>query len=459
MATTVAHAQLIRYDDNGDQIVINLKNTGDDVSISRSSNGNLPTTVTSVQTLANSLGTLAFKSSLSKSDVGLGNVDNTADTNKSVKYAMSAGSANAVAWSNISGKPSTYAPSDHSQAISTITGLQSALDSRVLNSNISSAIDLDTIKTSGIYHIATSLSSGYHAPTTNHHTLFVDFSVGTPYQIFVPDALNAMYKRTYTSGAWSDWMEMKFTDTVYTHPTYTTHSSGLYKFSVDGSGHVNGVTAVSKADITGLGIPGSDTNTWRPLGTTAETACAGNDARLSNARPASDVSAWAKAASKPSYGWSEITGKPTTFPPESHSHSYLPLSGGQMSGSLTFCNSTWNTVGDDVAIGDIDLAGTLGVVGKNGTTTIRLFPYQTDASLRSSNLPAGAAWICTGNNASTITGTLSGTFSGSLSGNASSASSVPWGGVTGKPATYPSEDNLVISKTAPTKTCLWAKID
>lgn len=50
----------------------------------------------------------------------------------------------------------------------------------------------------------------------------------------------------------------------------------------------------------------TDTNTWRPLGTTADTACAGNDSRLSNARPASDVSAWAKASSKPSYSKSEV---------------------------------------------------------------------------------------------------------------------------------------------------------
>lgn len=66
----------------------------------------------------------------------------------------------------------------------------------------------------------------------------------------------------------------------------------------------------------------TDTNTWRPLGTTADTACAGNDPRLSNARPASDVSAWAKASTKPSYSWGEITGKPTTFTPASHTHNY-----------------------------------------------------------------------------------------------------------------------------------------
>ena len=48
------------------------------------------------------------------------------------------------------------------------------------------------------------------------------------------------------------------------------------------------------------------TDTWRPLGTTADTACAGNDSRLSNARPASDVYEWAKATTKPSYTKSEI---------------------------------------------------------------------------------------------------------------------------------------------------------
>lgn len=67
----------------------------------------------------------------------------------------------------------------------------------------------------------------------------------------------------------------------------------------------------------------TDTNTWRPLGTTADTACAGNDLRLSNARPASDVYAWAKASTKPSYSWGEITGKPTAFTPESHTHNKI----------------------------------------------------------------------------------------------------------------------------------------
>lgn len=45
--------------------------------------------------------------------------------------------------------------------------------------------------------------------------------------------------------------------TVYTHPAYTAKTSGLYKITVDATGHVSAATAVAKDDITALGIPGS----------------------------------------------------------------------------------------------------------------------------------------------------------------------------------------------------------
>lgn len=45
----------------------------------------------------------------------------------------------------------------------------------------------------------------------------------------------------------------------YTHPSHTAQSSGLYKVTVDNQGHISGVTAVEKSDITALGIPAQDT--------------------------------------------------------------------------------------------------------------------------------------------------------------------------------------------------------
>lgn len=45
----------------------------------------------------------------------------------------------------------------------------------------------------------------------------------------------------------------------YTHPSHTAAASGFYKVTVDELGHVTAVTAVTKEDITGLGIPAQDT--------------------------------------------------------------------------------------------------------------------------------------------------------------------------------------------------------
>ena len=56
-------------------------------------------------------------------------------------------------------------------------------------------------------------------------------------------------------------------NTVYTHPSYTARATGLYKITVDALGHVTGAVAVTKADITALGIPAQDTNTTYSVAT------------------------------------------------------------------------------------------------------------------------------------------------------------------------------------------------
>lgn len=162
---------------------------------------------------------------------------------------------------------------------------------------------------------------------------------------------------------------------LYIHPGHTAYAEGLYKVTVDALGHVTKAVGVTKADITGLGIPGQDTHDWTsitgkptsypPSGHThddryyteseLDTKLAGKsatghnhdtsyykkseiDAKLSGVAvsghthkktditdfptslPASDVKAWAKTANKPSYSWGEITNKPSTFAPAGHKH-------------------------------------------------------------------------------------------------------------------------------------------
>lgn len=71
------------------------------------------------------------------------------------------------------------------------------------------------------------------------------------------------------------------TDTKYTHPSYTAHGAGLYKTTVDSTGHVSAVTAVTKSDITALGIPGQDTH-YGAAGTTLGLVKTGGDVTIAS---------------------------------------------------------------------------------------------------------------------------------------------------------------------------------
>lgn len=100
--------------------------------------------------------------------------------------------------------------------------------------------------------------------------------------------------------------------------------TALSSFTND-KGYITGITKAMVTGALGYTPPTTDTNTTYSAGTglnlsgtafsvkygsAAGTACQGNDSRLSNARPASDVYSWAKASSKPSYTWTEISNKP-----------------------------------------------------------------------------------------------------------------------------------------------------
>ena len=61
----------------------------------------------------------------------------------------------------------------------------------------------------------------------------------------------------------------------YTHPSYTAKSAGLYKVTVDATGHVSAATAAAKADITALGIPAQDTTYSAMTAATADAAGTG----------------------------------------------------------------------------------------------------------------------------------------------------------------------------------------
>ena len=67
---------------------------------------------------------------------------------------------------------------------------------------ITSSLDANAVPDEGIYIVTNAITN---APTTNHGVLWNITSVGTPYQMFFPDCQTSIYKRWYTSGAWTAW--------------------------------------------------------------------------------------------------------------------------------------------------------------------------------------------------------------------------------------------------------------
>lgn len=162
-------------------------------------------------------------------------------------------------------------------------------------------------------------------------------------------------------------------NTVYTHPTYTAKSSGLYKVTVDGTGHVSGATAVTKADITALGIPAQDTTYTLPAaGSSLGGVKSGGDVTISNGTITVNDDSHAHVISNVDGLQSALDGKAAS----SHTHSYLPLSGGTVNG-------------------DTNIAGILRVNGQQS------FYFQTSTMSQTvgTNNATGGTTICCGSSA------------------------------------------------------------
>lgn len=134
----------------------------------------------------------------------------------------------------------------------------------------------------------------------------------------------------------------------YVHPAGSAPSkaSGFYKFSTDSTSHVASVTAVTKADITALGIPAQNTNTTytfangsagnftvTPSGGSAQTVSVGKPANAGNADTVGGISpsAFVKKAGDTMTGPLTINQTSSSIP--------LTLHGTDVSSYVQFINS------------------------------------------------------------------------------------------------------------------------
>ena len=138
----------------------------------------------------------------------------------------------------------------------------------------------------------------------------------------------------------------------YVHPAGSAPSkaSGFYKFSTDSTSHVASVTAVTKSDITALGVPAQDTNTTytfangsagnftvTPSGGSAQTVSVGKPANAGNADTVGGISpsAFVKKAGDTMTGALTINQTSSVTP--------LTLHGTDVSSYIQFINSRTQT--------------------------------------------------------------------------------------------------------------------
>lgn len=217
----------------------------------------------------------------------------------------------------------------------------------------------------------------------------------------------------------------------------------------------------------------TDTNTWRPLGTGADQACAGNDSRLSNARPASDVYAWAKESTKPAYTWNEIGSKPSTFTPASHGHNMISMYASNTINSIkNDTTAKWGSYNDSIHFysnsnqltDQPSQYGFLHNISNSAAEVHQVWYEQASGSVyhRGGN---GSGWsgswkrfLDTGNYNSYVPtktgGGASGTWGINITGKATTAdtadvaNSVAWGNVSGKPVAFsPSAHSHVVCQS------------
>lgn len=317
----------------------------------------------------------AKKPSYTKAEIGLGKVDNTADADKTVKRATTAGtadSANSVAWENVKDKPTTFPVEahNHDDRYYTEAEVNSKLNNKVdnteaganglinkLESGTAAPVDNDLIITQWANHTTATAANqnryvrrpmssiwsyikskadsvyqpkGSYAPASHTHDdrYYTESEVNTKLANYQPKGNYAAASHTHNyagsgtaGGSANSAVKLDSSAGSATQPVYFKDGKPV------ATTYALNKTVPADAKFT-------DTNTWRGIqnnltsDSTDQSLSAAQGKALKTlvdgkapashkhtksqitdfptSMPASDVSAWAKAATKPSYTKAEV---------------------------------------------------------------------------------------------------------------------------------------------------------
>lgn len=242
--------------------------------------------------------------------------------------------------------------------------------------------------------------------------------------------------------------------TTHSSAGYGDESRAAYNHSTKTSGNPHHVT---KTDV-GLGNVDNTADSAKSVKYATSAGSAGsvawsNVSERPSSMPASDVYSWAKQPHKPSYTASEVGAAPA-----SHSHSYLPLAGGTMTGCITrngggsWISARNNVVayGKNVSSGSYNpVVGQKTVkgswtIGNFGSDERLIFSYDTDTNFNAATNSSNKTYLPVGGNLQEII--TSATIGSQSVSHANTAGSVAWSNVSGRP-TIPSVGNGTVTIT------------
>lgn len=252
-------------------------------------------------------------------------IDDTKLSSEAGYEPYTAESASAVPWSGVTGKPTTFTPEAHTHAISEVADLQETLAG--LRQDVNAKPNKDTNTTYSLIQ-----------DSTDGHKLTFKGSDGSTKTVTIPD-------NDHNDNTWRDVVDGL--DSTRTDASLSANQGRILNGKFDGYLPLHGTADIAASVVdygdtakhiqvgfSGAGITGDDIKyiagytggdggnlsakikdiskdalkSWLGLGSLAYSS-----ASIPTSLPASDVYAWAKASSKPSYSWGEISGRPTAL--------------------------------------------------------------------------------------------------------------------------------------------------
>lgn len=281
---------------------------------------------------------------------------------------------------------------------------------------------------------------------------------------------NTHYTTRIVAGAENDAANAATTN-GNTHINVTDDNTFRSGVVIKGTGATS-VTSDASGNIT---VHSTDTNTWRPVqnnltSTATDQSLSAAQGKALNEKFGSYVPTSRTVNGKALSANITLSAGDVGAAPASHSHSYLPLSGGTMTGKINrgaggswiqarnnvvAFGTTANSQAYNPVVGQKTSKGAWTVGNLTGDERL-VFSYDTDTNFEAGNNSSNQTYLPIGNSSQEI---ITSTTIGSQSVNhANTAGSVAWSNVSGRPSSMPASDVYAWAKAPSKPSYSWSEI-